>query len=118
SATPSIRPIAAVRAPSTLSRYNGRSVVSISLETSVKKLVRVTTQTFLGSEVRPFRVAGHAATGAGGSVIGFPRAGPCQCNGRASCEEATRLPLRFSQAATAPVSIEEKGGPLTPTRWP
>src|SRR3990170_1355441 len=48
SATPSIRPIAAVRAPRTFARNNGSKLDSISDETSVRKLVSVTTQTLRG----------------------------------------------------------------------
>ena len=48
SATPSIRPITAIRTLSTLARNSGRRCTSISLATSLRKLVTERTQTFLG----------------------------------------------------------------------
>ena len=45
SAKPSIRPIVQMRTPSTLARNRGRTFNSISLETSVRKLVPLVAQT-------------------------------------------------------------------------
>ena len=53
SAEPSIRPMAAVGAPSRFLRKSGTSQESISLEMSVRKLVSVTAQTFSGKARGP-----------------------------------------------------------------
>ena len=45
SATPSMRPIVAVPTPMTLARKRGNKLVTISLDTSVKKLVALVIQT-------------------------------------------------------------------------
>ena len=60
---PSINPMTSVRVPNTLLRNSGTSEVSISLEMSVKKLVRVTAQTFLGNDAR--RILGFLGSGSG-----------------------------------------------------
>ena len=50
SATPSIRPMMLVLTPSTPERNSGRRLITISLEMSMKKLVRLTAHTLRGSE--------------------------------------------------------------------
>ena len=52
SASPSISPMVAVRAPRTLARKRGRTFSTISLETSVRKLVRLAAQTLRGTADR------------------------------------------------------------------
>jgi hypothetical protein len=53
SAMPSIRPMMPLPTPSTLLRKRGRRLITISLEMSIKKLVRLTAQTLRGSERQP-----------------------------------------------------------------
>ena len=48
SATPSMRPMTAIRTLRTLTRKRGRRWTSISLAMSLRKLVTESTQTFLG----------------------------------------------------------------------
>ena len=49
SAIPSIKPIIFVFTPNTLERNRGRILITISLEISMKKLVRLTAQTLRGN---------------------------------------------------------------------
>jgi hypothetical protein len=50
---PSMRPMTLVRTPSTLLRKSGRMLMTISLEMSMKKLVRLTAHTLRGSDRQP-----------------------------------------------------------------
>ncbi|NIO70910.1 MAG: hypothetical protein GTN71_18220, partial [Anaerolineae bacterium] len=49
SAMPSMRPMMLVFTPSTLDRNRGRMLITISLEMSMKKLVRLAAHTLRGS---------------------------------------------------------------------
>jgi hypothetical protein len=48
-----MRPMMLVRTPNTLLRNSGKMLITISLDMSMKKLVRLTAHTFLGNERQP-----------------------------------------------------------------